>query len=271
MALLHLRSRRRLWTVLRRKQEGRYLVLAIDPDFEPGRAESRTPEFGLTMTQDADTCDVPHPRAAKVVSQSGTLTDGNRDDLLLAMIVAKNTQSNAVVIAMDGHTIGIGAGQQSRISATRLACAKADMYRLLAHPKVFDLSFAPEIGRIEKINVVDMFLRFEELSATERQTLTDRLPCGFQPLTAVEREIWPEKARRFVWRRMPSFRFGTISTVRLAAMSRTSCRSEAHFGTLMSLPLRTSTGSSCSTAESAIFFIKQGSAMAHRAGGKRVV
>jgi phosphoribosylaminoimidazolecarboxamide formyltransferase/IMP cyclohydrolase len=37
-------------TILRRKRKGRYLVLAIDPTFEPGKVESRT-EFGLTMTQ----------------------------------------------------------------------------------------------------------------------------------------------------------------------------------------------------------------------------
>lgn len=175
--------------ILRRKREGRYLVLAIDPSFEPGKVESRT-EFGLTMTQDADIGDVPDPYAAKVVSQNRVLTDGNRDDLLLAMIVAKHTQSNAVVIAKDGQTIGIGAGQQSRISATRLACEKADTYRLLTHPKVSSLSFAPEVGRIEKMNLMDMLLRFEELSAVERQMLIDRLPSGFHPLTAVERETW---------------------------------------------------------------------------------
>lgn len=101
-------------TILRRKREGRYLVLAIDPVFEPGKIESRT-EFGLTMTQDADTSDVPDPRIARLVSKNGALTDSDREDLLLAMIVARHTQSNAVVIAMDGQTIGIGAGQQSRI------------------------------------------------------------------------------------------------------------------------------------------------------------
>jgi phosphoribosylaminoimidazolecarboxamide formyltransferase/IMP cyclohydrolase len=137
-------------TILRRKREGRYLVLAIDPSFEPSKVERRT-EFGLTLTQDVDTCPVPAPRAANVVSQHDALTDGDCEDLLLAMIVAKHTQSNAVVIAMNGQTIGIGAGQQSRISATRLACAKADTHRLLEHPRVLDLSFAAGIGRTEEL------------------------------------------------------------------------------------------------------------------------
>jgi len=181
-------------TLLRRKRHGRYLVLVIEPTFEPGKMESRT-EFGLTMMQAADTCDVPDPHAAKVVSQNGSLTDSNRNDLLLAMIVAKHAESNAVVIAMDGQTIGIGAGQQSRISATRLACAKADTYRLLEHPKVSNLLFAREVGRIEKMNLVDMLLRFDELNATERQMLTAKLLPGFHPLTAIERETWLRERR----------------------------------------------------------------------------
>jgi AICAR transformylase/IMP cyclohydrolase PurH len=179
--------------LLRSKREGRYLVLAIHQNFEPCATESRT-EFGLTLTQDADACEVPDPRAAKTVSKADALTEGERDDLLLAMIVARHTQSNAVVIAMDGQTIGIGAGQQSRISATQLACAKADTYRLQHHPKLSGLSFAPCLSRIEKMNLVDMALRFEELSMSERRMLADGLP-GFHPLTASERKAWLRDTR----------------------------------------------------------------------------
>lgn len=53
--------------------------------------------------------------------------------------------------------------------------AKADAYLLLGHPKVSHLSFAPNIGRIERMNLVDMFLRFDELSGTERQMLGEKL------------------------------------------------------------------------------------------------
>lgn len=180
--------------ILRKKRKGRYLVLAIDPLFEPGEMETRT-EFGLTITQKVDASDVPDPRVVNAVSKNTALTDADRDDLLLAMIVAKHTQSNAVTIAKDGQIIGIGAGQQSRISATQLACAKADTYRLLDHPKVSDLSFAPSVSRIEKMNLVDMLLRFDELSDTERRLLTGKLQSGFRPLTAVERKAWLSNGR----------------------------------------------------------------------------
>ena len=47
------------------------------------------------------------------------------DDLLFAWTVAKHTLSNAIVIARGGQTIGIGAGQMSRVDAVRIAVEKA--------------------------------------------------------------------------------------------------------------------------------------------------
>ena len=46
-------------------------------------------------------------------------------DLLFAWTVCKHTTSNAIVLARDGRTIGIGAGQVSRVDAVRIALDKA--------------------------------------------------------------------------------------------------------------------------------------------------
>jgi phosphoribosylaminoimidazolecarboxamide formyltransferase / IMP cyclohydrolase len=46
-------------------------------------------------------------------------------DLLFAWRVCKHVTSNAVVIAKDLQTLGIGAGQMSRVDAVRLAVEKA--------------------------------------------------------------------------------------------------------------------------------------------------
>jgi phosphoribosylaminoimidazolecarboxamide formyltransferase/IMP cyclohydrolase len=46
-------------------------------------------------------------------------------DLLFAFTVAKHVKSNAIVYAKDGATIGIGAGQMSRVDAARMAAWKA--------------------------------------------------------------------------------------------------------------------------------------------------
>lgn len=46
-------------------------------------------------------------------------------DMLFAFTVCKHVKSNAIVIAKDGATLGIGAGQMSRVDSVRLACNKA--------------------------------------------------------------------------------------------------------------------------------------------------
>ncbi len=46
-------------------------------------------------------------------------------DLLFAWKVCKHVKSNAIVFARDGRTIGIGAGQMSRVDSVRIAVMKA--------------------------------------------------------------------------------------------------------------------------------------------------
>jgi phosphoribosylaminoimidazolecarboxamide formyltransferase/IMP cyclohydrolase len=55
----------------------------------------------------------------------GEIGDGAWEDLLLAWRVVKHVASNAIVLARDGRTIGIGAGQTSRVDAVRIAVEKA--------------------------------------------------------------------------------------------------------------------------------------------------
>ena len=64
------------------------------------------------------------PREVTVVSKRKP-TDAEFADLLFAFAVAKHVKSNAIVYARDGATIGIGAGQMSRIDAARMAAWKA--------------------------------------------------------------------------------------------------------------------------------------------------
>jgi phosphoribosylaminoimidazolecarboxamide formyltransferase/IMP cyclohydrolase len=174
---------------LRTKRDGRYLVLEIDPTYRPEDREFRT-EFGITLTQDADVTNVPDPLEANIVSKLNEISSTARDDLLLATIVAKHTQSNAVVLASGGQTIGIGAGQQSRISATEIACQKADRYRLLFHPALQCLSFTASLSRVEKMNLVDSLVRFEELDSRRRQSALANLQCRFVPLSPDQRQAW---------------------------------------------------------------------------------
>ena len=52
-------------------------------------------------------------------------TPGETNDLLFAWRVAKFVKSNAIVYCRDGRTLGIGAGQMSRVDSTRIAAFKA--------------------------------------------------------------------------------------------------------------------------------------------------
>jgi len=55
----------------------------------------------------------------------GAVDESTWSDLLFAWLVVKHVASNGIVIARDGQTLGIGAGQMSRVDAVRIAVAKA--------------------------------------------------------------------------------------------------------------------------------------------------
>ena len=86
------------------------------------------------------------------------MTDEARRDLVIALITLKYTQSNSVCYAENGQTIGVGAGQQSRIHCTRLAGEKADKWHLRQHDKVLNLPFKEEIRRPDRDNAIDVYL-----------------------------------------------------------------------------------------------------------------
>jgi phosphoribosylaminoimidazolecarboxamide formyltransferase/IMP cyclohydrolase len=76
----------------------------------------------LVQTPDDSVFDAGEPR---VVTQRKP-TAAERSDLEFAFIIAKHVKSNAVVLARDGATVGIGAGQSSRLDASRIAVRKAE-------------------------------------------------------------------------------------------------------------------------------------------------
>lgn len=78
--------------------------------------------LGGLLVQDRDTGGDPLDLMSIVCGEAdGALWE----DLLFAWTVVKHVLSNAVVIARGGQTLGIGAGQMSRVDAVRIAIAKA--------------------------------------------------------------------------------------------------------------------------------------------------
>jgi len=99
-------------------------VLAVGPLAKPpaSELEYRSVVSGL-LVQTRDTA-LADPATFKVVTQKKP-TPTQYADLWFAWRVCKYVKSNAIVFARDGMTIGVGAGQMSRVYSTRVAALKA--------------------------------------------------------------------------------------------------------------------------------------------------
>jgi phosphoribosylaminoimidazolecarboxamide formyltransferase/IMP cyclohydrolase len=106
---------------LARKQAMRILQDGERRKDTPGERDFRRVLGGL-LVQDRDV-DIEERDAMRVAC--GEPSGGQWDDLLFAWRVCKHVSSNAIVLARGLQTIGIGAGQMSRVDAVRIAVEKA--------------------------------------------------------------------------------------------------------------------------------------------------
>ncbi|MBQ9574626.1 MAG: hypothetical protein IJR27_05040, partial [Synergistaceae bacterium] len=154
--------------ILRSKRKGNYAVVKIDSDYEPESIETRD-IFGITFEQGRNTAPVIDPsKYDSPVTVIKDIPENARRDLTLALITLKYTQSNSVCVTKDGQTLGVGAGQQSRLHCVRLACDKADLRILREHPKVLELEFRDDLGRPERDNAVASMLTGDFLKPDEK-------------------------------------------------------------------------------------------------------
>ena len=107
---------------LRRKEAMRILQDRERRGTTPGERDYRR-VLGGFLVQDAD-AEVDDREGMEVVTSSAP-DEARWGDLLFAWRVAKHVASNAIVLARDLRTLGIGGGQMSRVDAVRLALEKA--------------------------------------------------------------------------------------------------------------------------------------------------
>ncbi len=88
-----------------------------------GRLDFRRVGGGL-LVQDYDSAMIDDPKALKIVSRRQPTPD-ELTALLFAWKVCKHVKSNAIIFARPGQTVGIGAGQMSRVDSVKLATMKA--------------------------------------------------------------------------------------------------------------------------------------------------
>ena len=142
--------------ILKSKRKGGYTVIQIDPDYEPAEIERRE-IFGITFEQGHNNLKIDEEMLANIVTENKELPQQAKLDMIVSLITLKYTQSNSVCYVKNGQTIGVGAGQQSRIHCTRLAGNKADNWFLRHHPKVLGLQFVDGIRRPDRDNAIDVY------------------------------------------------------------------------------------------------------------------
>jgi phosphoribosylaminoimidazolecarboxamide formyltransferase/IMP cyclohydrolase len=147
--------------LLKSKKKGNYLILQIDPSYEPAEREKKQ-VFGVTFDQKHNDIRIDKSCLENIVTDNKDMPDDVKEDLVIALIALKYTQSNSVCFAEDGQTIGIGAGQQSRVHCTRLAGSKADNWHLRQTDKVLSLPFKDGVKRPNKDNFIDRYIALED-------------------------------------------------------------------------------------------------------------
>jgi phosphoribosylaminoimidazolecarboxamide formyltransferase/IMP cyclohydrolase len=135
--------------LLGEKKNVRLLELAHWP--APAHELEGKPVIGGQLLQTRDV--VSETRERMSVTTEREPSEQEWDDLLFAWKVCRHVRSNAIVIAAGGATIGIGAGQMSRVDAVRIAIEKAQAFQrqllagsVLASDAFFPFADGPELA-----------------------------------------------------------------------------------------------------------------------------
>ena len=178
--------------ILKSKKKGNYNIIKIDTDYVPNPVEHKQ-VFGITFEQGRNEIKIDDSLLENIVTENKELPQSVKDDMKIALITLKYTQSNSVCYVKDGQAIGIGAGQQSRVHCTRLAGSKADNWLLRQCPKVLDLPFREDIGRPDRDNAIDNYIGeyyMDVLEDGKWERIFTRKPEVF---TAKEKAEWLSK------------------------------------------------------------------------------
>jgi phosphoribosylaminoimidazolecarboxamide formyltransferase/IMP cyclohydrolase len=133
---------------LQRKKNTRILLDSERRAGEPGERHYKRVLGGM-LVQDSDS-DIEDREGWEVVA--GEVSEQQWGDLVFAWRVCKHVSSNAIVLAKDLATIGIGAGQMSRVDAVRIAAEKAAEFghdphgSVLASDAFFPFADGPQIA-----------------------------------------------------------------------------------------------------------------------------
>ena len=178
--------------ILKTKKKGNYNVVQIDPDYVPAPQERRE-IFGVVFEQGHNFLKIDVKMLQNIVNENKELPESAKIDLIVSLITLKYTQSNSVCYVKDGQTIGVGAGQQSRIHCTRLAGNKADNWWMRQHPKVLGLQFVDGIRRPNRDNAIDVYTSDEYEDILAEGVWQETFKVKPEVLTREEKKEWVAK------------------------------------------------------------------------------
>ncbi len=179
--------------ILKKKRNGSYCVIQIDPKYRPEKEEMKT-VYGISFRQDHNDFIPSDKTFGNIVTKNRNLTEDARRDLVVALVALKYTQSNSVCYAYRGQTIGVGAGQQSRIHCTRLAGGKADLWNLRQSDKVLSLPFKEKLSRNDKDNCIEQYLS-EDPEIDVIENWQDYFTSRPEPFTKEEKKRYLENVK----------------------------------------------------------------------------
>ncbi len=180
--------------ILKTKKTGNYNVISIDPKYVPAADEHRD-IFGISFEQGYNALPITEEMLTNIVTDAKELPEQAKIDLLCAQITLKYTQSNSVCYVKNGQTIGVGAGQQSRIHCTRLAGDKANNWWMRQHPKVLGLQFVDGIRRPDRDNAIDIYTSDEYEDILTEGVWQQSFKVKPDVLTREEKKEWIAQLR----------------------------------------------------------------------------
>ena len=178
--------------ILKTKKKGNYNVVQIDPDYVPPVPERRE-IFGVVFEQGHNFLNIDQDMLQNIVTENKDLPEHAKIDLIVSLITLKYTQSNSVCYVTAGQTIGVGAGQQSRIHCTRLAGNKANNWWMRQHPKVLGLQFVDGIRRPDRDNAIDVYTSDEYEDVLAEGVWQQTFKVKPEVLTEAEKKEWIAK------------------------------------------------------------------------------
>ncbi len=178
--------------ILKSKRKGSYCVLQIDPAYVPNPVETKE-VYGVTFQQERNNAQITLDLLKNRPTRNKEIPEAAAMDLLISLIVLKYTQSNSVCYVKDGMTIGVGAGQQSRVHCTRLAGNKADNWWLRQHPQVLALPFKDSIRRPDRDNTIDVYISDDYEDVLAEGTWQQFFTTKPAPLTKADKKAWLQK------------------------------------------------------------------------------